>query len=41
MVILYVIQAWVYLIGGITTLYNLLALLFVFTVCYVFYKVST
>lgn len=32
---------WVQLIGGSDTIYNILALMFVFTILFVFYKIGT
>lgn len=33
--------AWVQAIGGAGTIYNIVALMFIFTIMYVFYKIST
>lgn len=32
---------WVQLVGGVDTIYNILSLVFVFTVVYIFYKIAT
>jgi len=32
---------WVQLIGGVDTIYNILSMLFVFTVIYIFYRITT
>jgi len=33
--------AWVNSIGGADTIYNLLALMFIYTIVYIFFKIST
>jgi len=32
---------WVELVGGVDTIYNILSLVFVFTLLYIFYKITT
>lgn len=32
---------WVELVGGVGTIYNILSLLFVFTLFFIFYKITT
>jgi hypothetical protein len=36
-----IVTKWVELIGGVGVIYNILALVFVFTILYIFYKIST
>lgn len=36
-----IVGAWILAIGGADTVYNLCAILFVFTVVYCFFKIST
>jgi len=41
MIINSIVNGWVVAIGGVSTIYNILSLLFVFTLLWVFYKVTT